>query len=50
MTALRLMVDGRAHEVDEDLGAESLLRVLRDELGLMAPRTPASRASAARAR
>ena len=36
MTALRLVVDGRAHEVAEDLGAESLLRVLRDELGLMA--------------
>ncbi len=36
MSALRLVVDGHAHEVGEDLSGESLLRVLRDELGLMA--------------
>ena len=35
MTVLRLLVDGRRHEVDEALGAESLLRVLRDALGVV---------------
>jgi len=33
---LRLTVDGTAHEVPDALGAESLLRVLRDELGVTA--------------
>jgi carbon-monoxide dehydrogenase small subunit len=35
LTVLRLLVDGRRHELDEALGAESLLRVLRDELGVV---------------
>jgi carbon-monoxide dehydrogenase small subunit len=35
LTALRLLVDGRRHEVDEALGAESLLHVLRYELGVV---------------
>jgi aerobic carbon-monoxide dehydrogenase small subunit len=35
VTALRLVVDGRRHQLDEALGGESLLRVLRDELGVV---------------
>ena len=31
---MRLLVNGRAHELDADLEGQSLLRVLRDELGL----------------
>jgi carbon-monoxide dehydrogenase small subunit len=33
---LRLTVDGARHELPDALGAESLLRVLRDELGVTA--------------
>jgi aerobic carbon-monoxide dehydrogenase small subunit len=35
VTALRLVVEGRRHQLDEALGGESLLRVLRDELGVV---------------
>jgi carbon-monoxide dehydrogenase small subunit len=35
---VELIVDGAAYAVDDELGAESLLRVLRDELGLTAPK------------
>ena len=35
---MELIVDGAAHAVEDALGGESLLRVLRDELGLTAPK------------
>jgi aerobic carbon-monoxide dehydrogenase small subunit len=35
---LTLRVDGVEHELPEELAGESLLRVLRDELGLTAPK------------
>ena len=35
---LTLRVDGVVHELPDAAGAESLLRVLRDELGIVAPK------------
>jgi carbon-monoxide dehydrogenase small subunit len=35
---VRVTVDGIAHEVDDALAAQSLLRVLRDVLGITAPK------------
>ena len=37
-TGLRLRVDGAEHELPEEHSAHSLLRVLRDELGVTAPK------------
>jgi xanthine dehydrogenase iron-sulfur cluster and FAD-binding subunit A len=37
-TGLRLRVDGAEHELPEEHSADSLLRVLRDELGVTAPK------------
>jgi xanthine dehydrogenase iron-sulfur cluster and FAD-binding subunit A len=37
-TGPRLRVDGAEHALPEEAGADSLLRVLRDELGLTAPK------------